>query len=145
MDDEELLSSLRRISSQIDPVPEIVMDNARAAFLTRRIDEEFAELLLDSAAETGQVRGEETHVRLLSFHLDDTVLEVQVDYAGEQVSLRGLVDGASGEVDLETPGEHRRIPIDTDGGFAARLERGAVRFRLRTHNGRLVMTSWVLL
>lgn len=145
MDDEQLLAGLRRISSQIDPVPEIVMESARAAFLTRRIDEEFAELLLDSAVETDQVRGEEMLVRLLSFHLDDTALEVQVKYEEEQVSLRGLVDGVSGEVDIETRGERRRVPVDADGGFTARLERGAVRFRLRANNGRLVMTSWVLL
>jgi hypothetical protein len=145
MDDEELMSSLRRISSQIDPMPEIVIDNARAALLTRRIDEELAELLLDSAVESGQVRGDQEHVRLLSFQLAGVSLEIQLEYTGERVSLHGLVDGVSGEVDVELGGEHRRLPINADARFTVQLPRGAARFRLRANDGRLVMTSWVLL
>jgi hypothetical protein len=144
-DDDELMSELRRIGAQVDPVPELVVDNARAALLTRRIDEELAELLLDSAVESGQVRGDQERLRLLSFQLAELSLEVQVEYAGEQVSLRGLVDGMAGEIDLEAGGEHRTMPIDADGEFTAQLPRGAARFRLRAHDGRFVTTSWVLL
>lgn len=144
-DDDELMSDLRRISSQVDPVPEIVIDNACAALSTRRIDEELADLLLDSAAESDQIRGDQEHVRLLSFQLAGFSLEIQVEYTDERVSLRGLVDGLPGEVDLELGGEHRRLTVDADGGFTAQLPRGAARFRLRAHDGRLVTTRWVLL
>ena len=145
MTDEELMSTLRRIAGEIDPVPEIVIDNGRAALLTIGLDAELAELLLDSAAEAGQVRGEPDQIRLLSFHSDDVSLEIQAEYAGEQVSVRGLVEGAAGVVDVDLAEGDRRLPIDADGGFSARLPRGAARFRLRARGGRLITTSWVLL
>jgi hypothetical protein len=145
MDEEELMSRLRRIGSQIDQVPEFVMDNARAAFLTRRIDEEFADLVLDSSAEGSQVRGEGEYVRLLSYQRADVLLEVQLDYSGELVSLNGLADGVSGEVELEQSGERRTLPIDLDGRFTAQLPRGSVRFRLLARDGTAVTTGWVLL
>ena len=145
-DDEDLMSSLRQIAARLDPVPEIVMDNARAALLTRGLDAELAGLLLDSSLESAQVRGEAEQVRLLSFQLDDVSLEVQVEYADDEVSLRGLVDGAPGPVDLELGrgGGHQTLPVDEVGAFSARLPRGAARFRLRTR-GRVIATSWVLL
>lgn len=145
-DDERLMSDLRRICAQVDPVPEVVVDNARGALLARRIDEELVELLLDSAAESDEVRGDQDQLRLLSFQLADLSLEVQVEYRGEQVALRGLVEGTSGAVELEHGGEHRTsLPIDADGEFAAEVPRGAIRFRLRAHDGVLATTRWVLL
>ncbi len=144
-DDDELMSELRRIGAEVDPVPEFVTDNARAALSTRRIDDELAELLLDSAVESGQVRGDQERLRLLSFQLAEFSLEIQLDYTDEQVSLRGLVAGMAGEIDLETDGEHRTMPVDADGEFTARLSRGAARFRLRAPDGRVITTSWVLL
>ena len=147
MTDDELMSELRRIAEQLEPVPESVLDGGRAALLTRGLDAELAELLLDSALESAQVRGVADQVRLLSFQLDDGSLEVQAEYGGEQVSLRGLVDGEAGEIEVEHggAGELRRVPVDAGGGFKLRLPRGAARFRLRTRSGRLIMTSWVLL
>jgi hypothetical protein len=143
-DDEELMADLRRIAAELDPVPETVLDNGRAALLTRGLDAELAQLLLDSAVETAQVRGDQEQVRLLSFQLDDVSLELQLEYRDDQVSLRGLVAGASGAVDLERGDGDRSLPIDADGGFNARLPRGAARFRLRAR-GRLITTNWVLL
>lgn len=143
-DDEDLMSTLRRIAAQTDPVPELVIDSGRAALLTRRLDAELAELLLDSAVESTQVRGAAEQVRLLSFQLDDVSLEVQAEYAGDQVSVRGLVAGAAATVEVELGGEHRELPVDADGQFGTRLPRGAARFRLRTR-GRLITTGWVLL
>lgn len=146
-DEDEMMAELRRIAGQVDPVPELVIDNGRAALSTRALDAELAELLLDSALESAQVRGAGEQVRLLSFQLEDVLLEVQAEYAGDEVSLRGLVDGAGGEVDVEAgggAGGRRTVPIDADGGFATRLPRGAARFRLRSRGG-VVTTSWVLL
>jgi hypothetical protein len=146
--DDELMSELRRIAGQLDPVPRAVVDDSRAALLTRGLDAELAELLLDSAAETAQVRGEAERVRLLSFHAGDVSVEVQAEYAGEAVFLRGLVDGAPGEVELERggdPGGGQRLAVDAGGEFTARVPRGATRFRLRTRGGGVITTSWVLL
>ncbi|HEU5469189.1 MAG TPA: hypothetical protein VFV67_00940 [Actinophytocola sp.] len=147
MTDDELMSELRRIAERLEPVPEDVIDSGRAALLTRGLDAELAELLLDSAMDSAQVRGAAEHVRLLSFQLDDVSLEVQAEYAGDQVSLHGLVDGDIAEVGLERGGvgAPQRLPIDADGGFTVLLPRGVARFRLRTRGGRVIATSWVLL
>jgi hypothetical protein len=147
-DDDELMSELRRIAGQLEPVPEIVIDSGRAALLTRALEAELAELLLDSSLESSQVRGGTEQVRLLSFQLDDVLLEVQAESTGDEVSLRGLVDGATGAVGVELgggAGGQRTVPIDADGGFTTRLPRGAARFRLRSRGGGLMTTSWVLL
>ena len=144
-DDDELMADLRRMCSELDPVPEVVVDNARDALLTRRFDEELAELLLDSAAETGQVRGDQDRVRLLSFQVADLLLEVRVEYLDDRVLLHGLVEGTTGEVDVDLGTEHRMSPIDSYGGFSTEVPRGAVRFRLRGSDGAVVTTRWVLM
>jgi hypothetical protein len=145
MDDEELLSELRRICAHVDPVPDHVLDDARDALVTRRFDEELAELLLDSAAEFAQVRGDEERVRLLSFHLADVSLEVRVEYLDGHTSVRGIVEGMTGEVDVDLGAEHRVVPLDDGGGFTTEMPRGAARFRLRGHDGVVVTTRWVLI
>jgi len=86
-DDEELMTSLSRIAARFDPVPQAVIDHGRAALLTRGLDAELAELLLDSALESTQVRGDQEQVRLLSFYVHDISVEVQVEYEDDQVSL----------------------------------------------------------
>jgi hypothetical protein len=145
MTEDELMDTLSRIAAQVDPVPQTVIDNGRAALLTRGLDAELAELLLDSAAESALVRGDQDQMRLLSFYVHDISVEVQVEYEDDEVSLRGLVDGATGVVDLELGDGHRELPVDADGGFTTRLPRGAARFWLRTRGGRVVRTRWVLL
>lgn len=145
MTEDELMDTLSRIAAQVDPVPQTVIDNGRAALLTRGLDAELAELLLDSAAESALVRGDQDQMRLLSFYVHDISVEVQVEYEDDEVSLRGLVDGATGVVDLELGDGHRELSVDADGGFTTRLPRGAARFWLRTRGGRVVRTRWVLL
>jgi hypothetical protein len=49
-DDDRLMERLRAIAELVDPPPEFVLDAARAALLTRRLDSELAELTGDSAA-----------------------------------------------------------------------------------------------
>jgi hypothetical protein len=126
-------------------VPEIVIDDGRAALLTRALDAELAELLLDSALESAQVRGDQDRVRLLSFQAGEVSLEVQLEDFGDEVGVRGLVDGASGAVEAELRDEHRSLAVDDEGVFDARLPRGAARFRLRSHGGTVITTGWVLL
>ena len=50
-DDDRLLDLLTRALSQADPVPEHVVEAARASFTWRTIDAELAELVYDSAGE----------------------------------------------------------------------------------------------
>jgi hypothetical protein len=144
MNDEELMSELRRVCSRIDPVPTSVVDDARRALGTRRFDEQLAELLLDSAAELTEVRGDQEQVRLLSFQFGELSLEVQLAYLDDRVTINGLVEGALGTAEMELGGEHRELPIDSDGMFTTEISRGATRFRLAAQDGVVVTTQWIL-
>lgn len=143
--DEELLARLRNAANELDPVPEHVLAAAQAAITTRRLDEELAELLADSAlVGSGGVRAADAEVRLLSFEAADVSLELQVEYRGEAVSVRGLVTGATGEAVVEVAGTRHAVPID-DGWFAVTgLPRGATRVSVAGLGGPVV-TSWVRL
>jgi hypothetical protein len=143
--DDELMAALRRIAAEVDPVPEPVTESARAALATRRLDEELAALLTDSALQADLVRGDED-VRLLSFESGRISVELQVEPAGGRVSVKGLATGAAGEVVVESAGTRRSTTIDPEGWFSlADLPRGTTRMHLRATDGTPVATSWVLL
>lgn len=144
MNDEEMMSALRRIYAQLDPVPENVIEDASRALETRRLDEQLAELLLDTATEFAQVRGDQEQLRLLSFQQGDLSLEVQLEYLDDRVSIRGLVEGHAGAAEVDLGGERRTLPVDPDGMFTTEVPRGAARFRLAAPGGVSVITQWVL-
>ena len=75
-DDTALLLRLGAIAAEVDPVPDLVLEAGRAAFLLRRLDAELAELVADSATDRAGVRGGDD--RLLSFEAGETSLELQV-------------------------------------------------------------------
>jgi|tagenome__1003787_1003787.scaffolds.fasta_scaffold20576607_2 hypothetical protein len=138
--DDEMLARLRNAANELDPVPEHVLAAARAAITTRRLDEELAELIADSALVDSAVRAAGGEVRLLSFEAADVSLELQVEYRGDEVSVRGLVTGTTGEAVVEVAGTRHTVPID-DGWFAVTgLPRGATRVSVPG-----VVTSWVRL
>jgi hypothetical protein len=137
---EELMARLRNAAAELDPVPAHVLAAARAALDTRRLDEELAALVADSALADAGVRAADAEVRLLSFEAADVSLELQVEYRGDDVSVRGLVTGATGDAVIEVAGERHTAPVD-EGWFAVTgLPRGAT----RVHIGPIV-TSWVQL
>jgi hypothetical protein len=143
--DDELLSRLRALAAERDPVPGHVLAAARAALTTRRLDEELAALVADSAlAGAGQVRAGDAQLRVLTFETADVSLELQVEYRDERVTVRGLVTGASGEAVVEVAGERHAVAID-EGWFAvADLPRGATRVTVPGPRGPII-TSWVQL
>ena len=75
--DDDLLELVARALRAADPVPDRVLDGARAAWTWRTIDEELAELVFDSAAELTGVRSEDT-VRQLTFRSPGMEIEVMV-------------------------------------------------------------------
>jgi len=149
IDHEELvLAELRRIAAEVDGPPHLVLEAARAAFLMRRLDAELAELVADSAIDDGPVlvRGVEDGLRLLSFETDRVSVEVQVTEDGERRSLLGQVEGASGEVEVETSADHRVVVLDDSGRFTVEdVPSGTVRLHLVADDGSPVTTSWVSL
>ncbi len=150
--DDALLERLRALAAQADPVPDLVLESAKAAFLMRRLDAELAELVLDSAVDAGPVlvRGvtstDDDSVRMLSFETSTLSIEVQVTRADGARSLVGMVSGAFGTLDVETADGRRTVPIDSLGRFAvADVPAGTVRLHLVAADGTAVTTSWVSL
>jgi hypothetical protein len=144
--DDELIERLRRIAEEIDAPPELVAETARAAFLTRRLDEELAELLRDSDHATSQlVRGETGGPRVLSFETAAVSLELQIEEAAGRITLSGVVSGSSGEATIETTAaEPRTSQIDESGWFRVEdLPTGALRVHVTAADGRAVTTSWI--
>lgn len=145
-DDEldELMGRLRRSADQVGPVPDGVVDAARAAFLSRRLDEELAELVFDSAQTAGVVRGPGETVRLLSFEGGGVSVEVQVEQSGARVTIRGVVTGATGQAVLETSARQHSTAIDDEGWFVVPgVAAGPARIRLTATDGTAVVTPWV--
>lgn len=148
MNEDELLQRLRAIASEVDGVPEHVTLAAAAALGTRRLDEELAELIADSAEHTPQLVRAETDVRMLSFRAGRVGIELEIDDR-----IRGLVTGARGTVTIETPGHTTEVEIDEHGWFTADITEtetetgtgtgtGTVRLRLTADDGTQVVTSW---
>ena len=143
--DDELMDRLRRLAAEVDPVPELVVASARAAFLTRRLDEELAVLLRDSATAPATVRGAAAGPRLLSYESGEVSLELEVEHVGRYVELRGLVLGTAGDVEVDTgsTGTHVTRP-DEHGWFAAAaLPPVPLRVRVGTAAGATVTTGWI--
>lgn len=143
--DDELVERLRRLAAAVEPVPEAVTEAARAAFLTRRLDEEIAMLLRDSALSASAVRGTEPGPRLLSYEVGDVSLELELELVGRFLTLRGLALGTVGdaEVDAGATGPHVGV-VDDHGWFTVEaLPPGPLRVRVHTAAGAVVTTGWI--
>jgi hypothetical protein len=144
--DEALLMRLGTVLDEFDPVPPEVLTEARALFGLRRLDEELAELVRDSAEDRGgllAVRGE-GDVRLISFETGPVTVEVQVTERG---SVRDLVAQVTGTAlvgaEVETSAGRRDIPIEDSLFTVEDVPAGFLRLRLHTVAGRHLVTSWV--
>ena len=144
--DEALLGQLRLVVDQLDPVPAHLADGAKALLGLRRLDEELAELVRDSAEEQGRllaVRGE-GDVRLISFETGPVTVELQVT---ERQGVRDLVAQVSGtavvRAEVETAGGRTPVPVEDSLFTVEGAPAGLLRLRLLTAAGRDLVTSWV--
>jgi hypothetical protein len=145
---EEFESQLRAVTGEADPVPELVLDAGRAAFATRTIDAELAELVADSAyGDSGLVtRAVVSDVRMLSFECGQVTVEldVETDPSTRSLRLHGIAVGALGDVVLVRASGRQLVALDHDGRFdAGTIGAGPLRLELTTPDGRRVTTSWV--
>jgi hypothetical protein len=143
--DDELEQHLRAIAAEVDPVPELLLEQARAAYTLRDLDAELAELVLDSDVDEGAalVRGGDD-LRILSFRAEQLSVELEVSRTGGRWSLRGLAVGATGTVDVETSEGTVTAALDDRGRFTADdLAPGSLRLHLTAEGGARVTTSWV--
>lgn len=158
--DDALIAELRGALDTLDPVPEHVIEAAKASFAWRRIDEALAELVDDSATQpSSRVRsagsapghpeagsGASAEPRLLTFRGPGLTVEVEVTQLGASRRLVGqLVPPRSAEVEVRWQGGSITIEADTIGLFSASpVPAGPVAIVCRPGSGEAqVVTSWI--
>ena len=144
--DKAMLVRLGAVLDELDPMPSEVLSEGRALFGLRRLDEELAELVRDSAEDRSgllAVRGE-GDVRLISFETGPVTVELQVTERG---AVRDLVAQVTGTAlvgaEVETSAGRRDIPIEDSLFTVEDIPAGFLRLRLHTVAGRHLVTSWV--
>jgi hypothetical protein len=145
MSDDELAELVARALDADDPVPEHVLEGARAAFTWRTIDAELAELVFDSARELSGVRSEDTN-RQVTFKAPGVEIEVMVVENGTRRLIGQLVPPTETTVELVGADAVYSASTDRLGRFVFdELAPGPVRlFVLGADGARIVQTEWVL-
>ena len=142
--DDDLLELVGRALRAADPVPDRVLEGARAAWTWRTIDEELAELVFDSAAELTGVRSEDT-ARQLTFRAPGVEIEVMVVDESSRRIAGQLVPPQVATVRLT--GGDREIEQQADrlGRFMFDgVPPGPVRLSVVVDGTRLIATEWTL-
>jgi hypothetical protein len=150
------LENLRRIVSDVDPVPDEVFAAARAAIITRELDAELAALVADSAAVEDELRfdpvrtasTEVADTRLLSFDGGGVRVELEVSGQADQLMVVGQLIGAAdrGCVLEQADGRVHDVEVDSLGRFLiSGVTSGPARLRCRAASGARVTTHWVWL
>jgi hypothetical protein len=139
---ERVLGELRDLGERTDPVPEAVLDAARAALDWRRADAELAELVAEGGPVAVRGHGEGPGVRLLTFRAGEVEIELEVAASGERRHVTGqVVPGQATTVEALHAFGLARAQADQLGRFALPdLPSGPARLRLRL-GGRLVQTA----
>lgn len=145
---DQILGLLAGAAADADPVPDDVLDAARAALGWRTLDADLAALVDDSAERPlAGVRGDGP--RLLTFEADDTAVVVEVTATGQARRLLGqLVEPRAAHIEVRHPGGTTRVDADELGRFAAaEIPAGPVSIvcRFDPPSGRVVATTWVTL
>jgi hypothetical protein len=143
--DEVLLELLGEALAAADPVPDHVLEGARAAFTWSTIDTELAELVFDSSRELAGVRAEETN-RQITFQAPGVEIEVMVIENGSRRLIGQLVPPSEQTVELVGAETVYSAQTDRLGRFSFdAIDPGPVRLVVLDANGsRLVQTEWVL-
>ncbi len=145
--DDDLLELVGRALRAADPVPDRVLEGARAAWTWRTIDQELAELIFDSAAELTGVRSEDT-ARQLTFRAPGMEIEVMVvDEASRRIVGQLVPPGAHNVQLLSSDDVVREETTDRLGRFAFdAVAPGPVRLAVIDPDGTAVVTTeWTLL
>ncbi len=145
MSDDDLAALIAQALDADDPVPEHVLDGARAAFTWRTIDTELAELVFDSSRELAGVRSEDTD-RQVTFRAPGVEIEVMVVENGSRRLIGQLVPPTETTVELVGADAVYSVSTDRLGRFVFdELAPGPVRLVVLGADGaRIVQTEWVL-
>lgn len=146
--DDHLVELLGQALRAAEPVPDHVLEHARAAWTWRTIDQELAELVFDSSTELAGVRSEDT-ARQLTFRSPGVEIEVMVPDAGTRRIVGQLIPPAEQTVQLVVGDGDTVIEEHSDrlGRFTFEsVAPGPIKMVVVDEDGRqLVTTEWVLL
>jgi hypothetical protein len=149
--DEPMISQLRAIVADVDPVPPLVSAAAKAAFGWRRLDADLAELLSDTTMDAEALalaRGAGAPVRSVSFSTGELTIDVDVHVDGHRRTLLGqLSPPAAVRIEVQRADDADTVTTESDalGRFRVPVAAGRpIRLRvLAGGEGPAVETSWV--
>ncbi|HSC04576.1 MAG TPA: hypothetical protein VLC49_14700 [Solirubrobacteraceae bacterium] len=148
--DERLIGELRAFFADVDQVPPLVSETAKASLGWRRLDADLAELLSDSALKEepfALARGSEAPARAVTFSSSALTIDIEVHVADEARTLLGqLSPPAAASIEVQTTTEEIvSSEADQLGRFRVRLPAGgAIRLRILGADGNPpVETSWI--
>lgn len=142
---DPIFATLSNMIGRADPVPQAVVDAARAAYTWRTIDAELAELTADSLMATSGVRSTSAP-RLLTFEGAGIEVEVEVAHTGSTRHLSGqVVPMGPAQITVRWSGGTQETTADELGRFAVdRVPAGSVSLAiLRTGADQPIVTSWI--
>ena len=145
--DRELLSRLRSMLADADPVPREVVAAARDSYGWRSIDAQLAALVADSLLDTAPVRG--SSERLLSYEVGDSIVEVEVTDTGGRLRIVGqLTPSRPARVRADQPSGSVEVLADRFGRFTIEgLTPGPTRFvcvPVGADDATQVQTDWTV-
>lgn len=148
--DEQLIGELRALFGELDPVPPLVIETAKASLGWRRLDADLAELLSDSALQEepfALARGGEATARAVTFSSTELTIDIEVHVDDEARTLMGqLSPPAAAGIEVQTTSDEMvSSTADELGRFRVRLATGGpIRIRvLGADDNPPVETSWI--
>ena len=150
--DEMLMAELRVLFVDVDPVPPLVIETAKASLGWRRLDADLAELLSDSALEEeafAVARGGDAPARAVTFSATGLTIDIEVHVDDPERTLLGqLSPPSAATIEIQTLAD---APLSSEadrlGRFRVRLPGGGpIRLRVLRANGQSgppVETSWI--
>ncbi len=148
MRDEQLLDLLARALAVTDPVPDAVIEAAKASYTWRTIDAELAALVFDSAAEElVGVRSAEAS-RQMTFRTPGVEIELVVVSETARRIVGQLIPPQPAEIVLHHEDQSRTVQSDNLGRFTFHdVPTGSVRLtcRLAGDDDQVVQTEWTII
>ncbi len=146
--DEQLLARLAAALDASNPLPESVVEAAKATFTWRTIDAELASLVFDSAAEElAGVRNAEA-TRQMTFRTPGVEIELVVVSETSRRLVGQLVPPQTAEVTLHHEDDTRVAQSDSLGRFTFHdVPTGSVRLtcKLADDDAATVQTEWTII
>lgn len=147
-EDQRLLARLAAALDAADPMPESVVEAAKATFTWRTIDAELAALVFDSAAEElAGVRSAEA-TRQMTFRTPGVEIELVVVSETSRRLVGQLVPPQAADVTLHHEDDTRTVESDSLGRFTFHdVPKGSVRLtcKLAGEDGAVVQTEWTII